>query len=120
MHADADVLRCFRQSDFPIYQSWFCDPETRQRVSFPDECWLAHLLGSSRSTCWVLDDANVPGGVSPGRLGMTIGMPSLVSSSIRPNVDTAWQRGSCARFSPTIAGTSRQSHPASIPTTERT
>jgi RimJ/RimL family protein N-acetyltransferase len=63
MHTEMDVLRRFRQSDFPVYQGWFSDRETQRRISRPDECWRAHVLGGSRSVCWVLEDSGVLRGV---------------------------------------------------------
>jgi len=57
------VMRPFKLSDMPIYQSWFSDQKTQRWVLRPDDCWWAHVCSSGRSACWALEYAGVLGGV---------------------------------------------------------
>ena len=36
--------RKFNIDDFPIYQSWFRDPELNQQLGPMDETWLKHII----------------------------------------------------------------------------
>ena len=36
--------RKFKIDDFPIYQSWFRDPELNQQLGPMDETWLKHII----------------------------------------------------------------------------
>lgn len=63
MCVEMDVLRRFEPSDVATYQRWFSDPETRRRISPPDDHWRTHVFCNNQSACWVLDVAEGLGGV---------------------------------------------------------